>query len=290
MHPFRKIFLFDFLFMKKRLFFTFLTLFFILTSGMSEAFVPQAPHLLYLVMKKIRQPVGIEAFQTRKILNYSDTGKGVVALEEKLYFLYPHQFRSEIISDIMTGFRVESDFKFLKVMNGLIISHEKSLVDLYTDILLYRDYESLLNQLVLAGVDTTKVSFQRVNDTICYVIGRSLEKHKPYAGLWIEKDTFLPIKYVVKKNGWLAEFFYNNWQRVSKTWYPMQISIFLDNQLSAMINVKNFNLKSEFSPSLFDIDHIERSYPVNDSGSPEGNARQVDELEKRIEDFKKLYE
>ncbi len=265
-------------------------LFFTLLPGVCSAFVPEASHLLYLVIEKIRQPVGIEAFQTKMILNYEDTQEGYTELEEKLYFRYPNQFRSEVISDAMTSFNVESDFEYIKVMDGVTIAKEKSPVDLYTDILLYRDHEGLLNQLIMTGIDTGKVSFQRYNDMVCYVIGRPFEKGKPYAGLWIEKNTFFPRIYVVEKNGWIVEFFYNNWQRVSKTWYPMQISIFIDNQLFAMVNVKTFDLSSQISPSLFDIGHIEQMYPRNDSDSLNENDKHVDELDKRIEEFKKLYE
>lgn len=286
--------------MKKSFYLAFFILFFnlvfILASGTAEAFVPRTPHLLHLVIQKIKQPVGIQAYQTKKILNYKDTGKGFTQLEEKLIYAYPNRLRSDIVSDTVTSFSVESDFRFVKVMEGVIVSHEKSLLDLYTDILLYRDPESLLNQLDLAGIDTTTVSLQRYNDTICYVIGSPFtltgtrEKGKPYAGLWIEKDSFFPVKYVVEKNGWLVEFFYNNWQRVSRTWYPMQVSIFLDNQLFAMVHVRSFDLKSGFSSSLFDIEYIDRLYPENGPDSFNENLQEIDELEKRIEDFKKLYE
>jgi len=276
--------------MKKRFFSTLFILFFILMPGMGEAFVPQAPHLLHLVVKKIKQPVGIEAFQTKKILNYQDKQEGYVELKEKLIYVYPNRLRSEIISDNITGFSVESDFRFVKVKDGVIISQDKPPIDLYTDILLYRDYKSLLNKLSLAGIDTTKVSLQRYNDTICYVIGRSLAKGKPFAGLWIEKDTFLPMKYVVEKNGLMVESLYLNWQQFSKTWYPMQVSIFLDNQLFAMVDVQSFDLKAGILSSLFDIEHIIRLYPRNNSDSLDENSKQVDELDRRLEDFKKLYE
>ena len=265
-------------------------LFFILMPGMGEAFVPQAPHLLLLVVEKIKQPVGIEAFQTKKIFNYQDKQEGYVELKEKLIYVYPNRLRSAIISGTITGFSVESDFKFLKVTDGVIVSQDKPPIDMYTDILLYRDYKSLLNKLSLAGIDTTKVSLQRYNDIICYVIGRSPAKGKPFAGLWIEKDTFLPMKYVVEKNGLMVESLYLNWQRFSKTWYPMQVSIFLDNQLFAMVDMKSLDLKSGFSASLFDIEHIERLYPRNDPGSLDENSKQVDELDKRLENFKNLYE
>jgi hypothetical protein len=276
--------------MKKRVCLPFFILICILMPGLGEAFVPQAPHLLHLVIEKIKQPVGIEAFQTKKIFNATDTEKGGIELEEQLTYAYPNKFRSEIISDTLTSFSVESDFKFVKVMDGVIVSLDKQLVDRYTDILLYRDPESLLNQLDLAGIDTQKVSFQRYNDIICYVIGSPLAKGTPFSGFWIEKDTLLPLKYEVEKNGWRVEFFYRNWQRVSKTWYPMQVSIFLDNQLFAMVDVRNFRLNLSAPLSLFDIEHIKRLYPVNDPKSLNENSKQVDELDKRLEDFKKLYE
>ncbi|MBT3176533.1 MAG: hypothetical protein HOG03_01110 [Desulfobacula sp.] len=268
----------------------FLVLSFTLMQGIGEAFVPKAPHLLHLVAEKIKQPVGIEAFQTKKILNHKDGEKEYIELEEKLIYKKPNQLRTEIISDKIISFSVESDSRFVKVINGVIVSHDKPLVDLYTDILFYRDYESLLNQISLAQVDTDKVSFQRYNDTICYVIGRPLAKGKPFSGLWIEKDTILPLRYVVIKNGLLAEFVYHNWQRFSRTWYPMQVSIFLDNQLFATIAVKSFDLKSGFSASLFDIEYNERLYPMNNTDALDENSKQIDELDKGMENFKKLYE
>ena len=278
--------------MKTRFFSTLFMLSFILLTGSGEAFVPQAPHLIYLVVDKIKQPVGIEIVQTKKILNFKDTPNGYLELEERLIYAYPNQLRSEIISEPLTSFSVESDFRFIKVKNRVIVSHEKPLVDLYTDILFYRDHESLLKQISLAGIDTEKVSFQRYEDTICYVIG-SLEKAIPHSSLWIEKESFLPVKYVVEKNGLKVEFLYLNWQRYSKTWYPMQVSIFLDHQLFATVDVQRFDLKSGLSPSLFAIDHIEQSYPKNNpdpADSLDENSKQVDELGKRLEDFKKLYE
>jgi hypothetical protein len=70
----------------------------------------------------------------------------------------------------------------------------------------------------------------------------------------------------------------------------MQVSIFLDNQLFAMVDVRNFRLNLSAPLSLFDIEHIKRLYPVNDPKSLNENSKQVDELDKRLEDFKKLYE
>ena len=251
--------------MKKKFFLSVVMLFTLLFSGMSQAFIPEAEHLLYLVIKKIKQPVGIEAWQTRKILNYQTPDQGLIEFEEKLLYSYPNQLRTQIVSQSMESFSVESDYEFIKISDGIISSQEKSLVDMYSDILLYRDHETLLNQLDLKGIDTTQVSFQRYSDTICWVIGKhhkpNQETNSDFPGLWIEKDTFLPLRYIIKKNDKKVEFFYQNWHKVSKTFYPMQVYIFLDNRLYATIDVKTFYLKSGFLPDLFDIENIESLYP-----------------------------
>ncbi len=251
-----------------------------LFSGTGHAFVPEAPHLLYLVINKIKQPVGIEVWQSRKLLNYQDSGQAYFEFEEKLIYSYPNQLRSQIISESMANFSVESDFEFIKVAEGIITSHDKSMIDLYSDVLLYRDHETLLNQLALSGIDTTKISFQRYNETICYVIGtppeQTREKNSEFPGLWIEKDTFLPLRYLVEKNGKRVEFFYKNWQKVSKTFYPMLVHIFLDNRLVSILNVNNFDLRSGFLPVLFDIDNIVNIYPEdNHADGKEKNEKSI---------------
>jgi hypothetical protein len=261
--------------MKKRLLLPLFLLFSFLLSGTSAAFVPQAPHLLYLVMQKIKQPVGIEAFQTKKFFNYENSEDIYVELEEKLIYLYPNQLRSQILSEDTTNFYVESDFEYIKISDGAVSSFDKPLVEQYTDILIYRDHETLLTQLALSGIDTSKVSFQRYDDKICYVIGRSQEKGENFPGLWIEKETFLPVKYVIEKDSQRVEILYYNWQKVSRTMYPMQIYIFFNDKFFAMIDVKTFDLRSDFSPALFNIDLIESLYP---------QKKPVNELENHVKE------
>jgi len=261
--------------MKKKILILFFLLFSFLLSGTSAAFVPQAPHLLYLVIEKIKQPAGIEVFQTKKFFNYENSEDIYVELEEKLIYLFPNQLRSQILSEDTTNFYVESDFEFIKISDGAVVSRDKHLVEQYTDILIYRDHETLLTQLDLSGIDTSKVSFQRYDDKICYVIGRSQEKDKNFPGLWIEKETFLPVKYVIEKNSQRVEILYNNWQKVSRTMYPMQIYIFLNDKFFAMIDVKTFDLRSGFSPTLFNIDLIENLYP---------QKKPVNELENHVKE------
>ena len=262
-----------------------------LLSPAGEAFVPKTPHLLYLVVEKIRKPAGIQAFQNKKIVNYQDQGPGYVEIVERLLYAFPGKFRTDVTSGTVSGFSIETDGQFVKVINDVIVSTQKPMLDAWSDILLYRDYETLAHQLSLSGVDTEKVTFKRYRDTICYVIGGSPSKDEMDSSLWIEKDSFLPLRYVVVKDGWVVEFLYGHWQKFSKTWYPMQISIFFDNQLYALVDVKSVELKKVNPSSMFDVAMVKASYPDGrDTENDQDGLDQVDELEKSIKDFGKLFD
>jgi hypothetical protein len=169
---------------KQKILFFSVALLCILLAGKGEAFVPQAPHLLHLMIQKIKQTAGLVIHQPRNVMDVLDKAAGpetktetktetkMVGLDEKLVYGFPGNFRSEIVSGTVSRFYVTSDSQFVKVADGRIVSEIKSPVDFYTDPLLYRDYESLLKQLVVAGVDTQQVVFRRLADTICYFIGQ----------------------------------------------------------------------------------------------------------------------
>lgn len=278
--------------MNKKRVAAYLFVFLLLLSPAGEAFVPKAPHLLYLVIEKIRQPVGIQAYQSKKILNYEDSRKGYTEVTERLLYAFPGRFRSDITSGQVTGFTVQAGDRFVRVADGVVVSTEIQVADFYTDILRYREYDQLLAQLAQTGVDVHNVMLKRYRDTVCYVIGAPPEAGMHiYSQLWVEKDTWFPVKYVVVKNGWAAEFYYESWQRVNKAWYPMRISIFLDEKLQSVIDVASFDLKKVDYESYFDVDAIIRTYPDSRPAAPlDETAREVNEIEEGLKDFGRMFE
>jgi hypothetical protein len=294
--------------LKQKIIFVLVALFFIVLAGKGEAFVPQTPHLLHLVIQKIKQPAGMVVHQIRNVgavsgreaMSEIKPGTNLetnleaktVQVDEKLRYLLPGKLRSDIVSGKVSRFYVESESQFIKVADGMIVSLKKSPVDFYTDPLLYRDHETLMTQLVLAGVDTQQVTFQRFEDKICYFIGQPPVNGLESPGLWIEKTSLFPVRYVGDQEGWRVSFHYENWHRVSQTWYPLRTTIFMDNQVFATIDVQQFELESGFSSVLFDVTHIQGKYPDGSRSREEGQESpdRFDELDKQIDDFRKLYE
>ncbi len=315
--------------MQKNVLISFLVFIVLLTAGSrGEAFVPQTPHLLYLMVSKIKTPVGMVVHQTRHITgsvpglvpgtqvsndeeidpsqDLSQAGdfgtSGIVSaaqsagrpaaqpIRETLTYSYPNSLRSDIMTDSGLRFYALSKSGFVKVDGGMVSVMEKSGVDFYTDPLLYRDYEIMVQALTLAGVNTKKVTFQRLDGQVCYFIGQPPVDQVRMPGLWIDKESFFPVRYLIRKKGRTVDIRYSNWQRVSRTWYPMETRILVDGDLFVDIIVSRFELKSGFSPALFDVDKILSQYPVQDGAPDHGNDSRIENLDSDIEDFSKLYD
>ena len=88
------------------------------------------------------------------------------------------------------------------------------------------------------------------------------------------------------------DIFYKDWQKVSRTWYPMQIIIYLDGKLFSKIDTEKFELEADFEKNLFNIKRLMNIFPEssNYTNESESHTNESDELEKSILEFKKLYE
>ncbi|MEH0019297.1 MAG: hypothetical protein V6Z89_06570 [Desulfobacter sp.] len=276
--------------MRKNSLISFLVFIVILTaSPRGEAFVPQTPHLLHLVVQKIKTPAGLVVYQTRQIAGPTDEN---VALTETLTYSLPGNLRSDTVSVSGRQFYVQSETGFAGVSGDRIAALEKPPAEHFTDPLLYRDHERMALALVSAGVDIENVTFQRLDGQICYLVGQPSSDLAEMPGLWIDKESFFPVRYLIRKDGRIVDVRYGNWQRVSRTWYPMETTISVDGEPFANILVNRFELASGFSPALFDVDKILARYPREErlQESRGGHGNRIDALDRDIEDFSKLYD
>jgi outer membrane lipoprotein-sorting protein len=215
-----------------------------------------------------------------------------IEMTEKLWFSYPDKFRSESVNGRHDMICAESKGRFVKIIDEFIESKEKSPVDLYTDILLFRQPESLTKRLKAAGVETNLSSLKRHNDKIYFVVGVPPGEEKPSSSLWVEKDSLLPERYTIYKNGLFVDIFYKDWKKVSRTWYPLKITAFLDGILFFEAKTEKFELEADFAKDLFNVKRLISIFP--ESGNSDNKSGTIknesEEIEKSITDFKKIYE
>lgn len=225
----------------------------------AQAFVPIPPHLVQLVVGKIKRPTGLEADQVTRVFTGAHEEKEAYEVKEHIIYSFPGKLRCETVSSFSPENRmvaVVSGGRFVKIVDGALESARRSVRDYYTDILLFRDRELFEERFEKTGVDFSSSSIQRYNDRICFVAGKPPQENAPSSSFWVDKESLFPVRYTVKDQGRFVDIRYKNWQKVSRTWYPMRIETYLDKELFSVIDVESFSLETGFDPSLFDIDRM----------------------------------
>ncbi len=260
----------------------------------TNAYVLPGPYILKLMTQNLGKAKSILISQTLVI--HDDTPqKSAVELSETLRYVFPEMFRSDTLSENVHRIHVLSKGKAVTVIDGKVADESDNRYDRYKDILLFKPREMLQDKISLLGVDVTVSSLGRFQGKPAYVLGaRYPDETTPQ--IWLDKDTFRPFRWIMTSKSEQnrenrLEVRYFEWQKVQNAWYPMRIEFFMAGVLVREIHVQNISVNSSFSKELFDINHLKSLYPQAAPAEQElGKKDDLNEVQKTIEDFKKLYE
>lgn len=260
----------------------------------TNAYVLPGPYILELMTQNLGKAKSLLVSQTLVIHDESPQKTGV-ELSETLRYIFPETFRSDTLSENVYRIHVLSKGKIVTVIDGKIADESDNRYDRYKDILLFKPREMLQDKLSLLGVDVTVSSLGRFQGKPAYVLGAQYpDETTPQ--VWLDKDTFRPFRWIMANNARGSqdnriEVRYFEWNKVNRAWYPMRIEFFMDGILVRKIYVQNLEVNPSFSKELFDINHLKSLYPqIAPAEQEQENKQDLNEVQKTIEDFKKLYE
>ena len=265
----------------------------------ANAYVLPGPQILDLMTKKLGTANSLLVSQ--KLILYNNPQSNGFELSETLRYIFPEQFRSDILSDNAQRIHVLSKGAALTVIDGKVVAEKENWMDYYKDVILYRSRILLQERLASLGVDMSISSLGRFQGKIVYVIGAQYPDES-VPQVWIDKDTFRPVRWLLTgKDDVLSpstkdykdflEVRYHNWQPSEKVWYPMSIELYQNSILIRQIHVDQITASPSFPEDLFAIKHMLSIYSTasplgEDQQKPEG----LSEIQKAIEEFKKIYE
>ena len=145
------------------------------------------------------------------------------------------------------------------------------------------------------GVDVTITSVGRFEGQIAYVLGAQYPD-ETHSQIWFDRKTFKPFRWLLVAGAEegikdILDVRYSNWREVRGMWYPMQIEFYQNQRLVREIQVTYIKVNPTFSAKLFDIEHIRSVYqPMTEIAPEKKEAVGIPEIQKTIEDFKKMYE
>ncbi len=259
----------------------------------ANGYVLTGPHIFELMIEKLGQAKSLLVHQ--KLVVYDETGKKEpVNLDETLRYVFPETFRSDISSDKVHRIHIVSKDRALVLMDQKITEKSETCFDFYKDILLYRSRPLLQQRFSFLGMNIFDSSLGRFEDKIAYVVGAQYPD-ETVTQIWIDKDSFQPFRLIiapVKEKGCAGglEVRYYNWRKVLKIWYPGNIKLFQNHVMIREIIVDNIEVNPDFSEELFDIESFKSRYqPFTKIPPGEKTGKELDEIRKTIEEFKKIY-
>ena len=220
-----------------------------------------------------------------------------IQLDESLKYVFSEAFRSDIISESNQRVFVSNQGETITVIDGVISGAAESQFDVYKDLLLYRSREVLSERLSNLGIDISVSSIGRFDGRLSLVVGAEFPD-QTVPQVWIDKETFQPLGILVfgaespysNRTGFL-EIRYSSWQQIGKISYPMQTEFIQDGVTVRTIEVDDYQINPNFSKDVFDITRLKLEYRER-AGTPEreGESEGLSEVEKTIEEFKKIFE
>ena len=253
------------------------------------AYVLPGPFLLELMTKNLG--IADRLLITQKLVLYDDTsGMRSNELSETLKFMSPETFRSDIVSKNIQRIRILFNKSILTVIDGKISDEPENSYDHYKDLILFGSRESLQERLSDLGVDVKVTSLGRFQGKLAYVLGAQYPD-ETLPQVWLDKKTFLPFRWIITGNETQnLEVLYLNWKKLNHTWYPMHIEFLSNGNLVREIHVQNIKVNPAFKADVFNIQKVKSLYPKEaPAESKNGSKEQVDEVQKTIEEFKKIY-
>ena len=229
---------------------------------------------------------------SQKLIISNDDLHGIETdIDETLHYIFPKKFRSDIQTENLQRIIVESMGETLIIIDNKIRPEKKDRFNAYKDLLLLRTKHLLTEKLTHLGINIEVSSLYRFDGKISYILGAH-SPNQPVSQLWVEKETFRPLRLIINENvSQYLDFRYYNWRQTGKIWYPMQIDFYQNDKLIRKIMVGDIDIDPSFTEDLFDIHRIQSNYQSDNSEiQSQTNQNEVNEVTKAIEEFKKLYE
>jgi hypothetical protein len=263
----------------------------------ANAYVLQGPHLLELMTQNMGKIKSL--FVSQKLVLYDDSFKeGSIELKETIKYIFPEKFRSDIVSKNSKRIHVVSKGISLTVIDEKTVAGHETPFDRYKDIILCNSRSALMQKLAQLGINTSVASLGRFEDKPVYILGAQYPDES-VSQIWLNKETFRPFRWIInsKRSGGridILEVRYSKWRKIGKIFYPMHIEFYQDDYLIRMIEADEIKVDPGFSAGLFDINLLKSTYPKDTKDSQvlskQREPRELSEVQKMIEEFKKIYE
>ncbi len=222
--------------------------------------------------------------------------RDAAVVHETVRYAFPARFRSDAVSKGVERVHLHVDGESVTVLDQAIDPVARDRFNRYKDLILYRERGQLERLLARHGIDADVCTLGRFQDSVAYVIGARYPDASA-SQLLIDKETFWPVRWLFVEGkeppaATTLEIRYLGWAKEGPAWYPRRMEFYQNGVLAKVIEVQEVQVDPVFPKDLFDPARLRSTYaPARqpDAGAGKGDA-EPDEIQKTIEEFKKIYE
>jgi hypothetical protein len=259
----------------------------------ANAYILKGEHVLQLMIETINFPKRLSVHQQ---IAFFDSGIESETMnteyEQWVRYQMPEEFRSDIDTLDLKQTQVVSSDISITVIDERIVTDSQAWSDHYKDIFFYRSRKQMVEKLESLGINFSVTSLGRYNGEICFVLGAEYPDES-VPQLWVAKNTFQPVRWIFEISDVEGvveqkEIRYGDWKTHYKSRYPSNIDFFQGQNLVQRISVLGVEINPSFPEDLFDIEKLRILYST--MNPEEKNPAEHNDIEKRIEEFNRIYE
>ena len=220
------------------------------------AYIPSAHFIIKMMMKGNQAIRDVKVEQTRITFD-EDSGREDLRVPEVLYLKSPDYYRLDRALPEKKTITICNRGETFTFVDGKRTPHVMDGTILFKDLLIKRSVDDITALLRSRNVDVDRMALGRFEGKIAYIIGAG-ETEAELPQLWIDKESFLPIRFIMreKKNNAVVtvEIRYLNYGSIAgKFQYPSNIEFYYDGKLSLRYHAQEVRINIAIPDRVFDI-------------------------------------
>lgn len=263
---------------------------FLCLSVPAAGYVQPAPFIAGLMLRHLDLPKNMLVTQELRI--YTEPEERPEALEQKIYYRLPGDFRSETTAGQLERIHVSTLESSVTVVDGKLVRGRRPWYNCYKDLFVFASRKNLVDHLSGLGIDMRVSSLGRLDKNLVFVLGAGYPNERRRQ-LWVDKESFLPLRWIVmpaEKAGepTTCEIRYLEWRKAADSWYPGKIEFYEKGEKIRDMKVKGIKVDSSLPGELFDVGAL-RSSASRVSGRETEESGGEAGIRRQLEEFKNIY-
>lgn len=239
----------------------------------ASGYILSAKFIIKMMLQANHRIHDVKIEQTATLFDEDADHEGYKA-PSVLYLKFPDSLRLDITLSYEKETVIHSNGETLTVVDGNLVSEVPDVRSVLKEFFITRSVDEVIEFLHAKHVNTERMGLGRFNGKIVYIIGaKEWETESPQ--LWIEKDSFLPLRFIAEERKedcvFILEVRYLDYKSIGRAYrYPSVIEFYHDNNLTLRYETENVVVNTSLPDSLFHMNRISENNPhISNNGKQE---------------------